>query len=357
MTKAIRAGELLAEVGPHFIRSKSLRSSASDTGSDSEAVVAAGVIEQLLGGDVHAMPAGRLGRSDAPFCASLRPPAEGIRRRRSRRLESATDNPPVFAPPPTMYAAFSSRPRKRAARSAADAAGNDRRRLDRRASGVRPTIWPTSNPRRAPPPIRRRAGREEPLPAPVDAPLDQRADLDRPAARHPPGLRVAGRTARLDAPGPARGDGMPRPDALGSAAQRPSTRRRKLHRLRPPARDASPRQRSLAQDEEERRQDDDRRQDPAEHARRLGNACRHGAGTPGAAAWSDLRLECASNALKKPSATLAAAELTSREPIWAILPPTWALASYFSSVASPSGESLTSAWPLPKPATPPWPSN
>ena len=33
MTKAIRAGELLAEVGAHFIRSKSWRSSSSDTGS------------------------------------------------------------------------------------------------------------------------------------------------------------------------------------------------------------------------------------------------------------------------------------------------------------------------------------
>ena len=67
----------------------------------------------------------------------------------------------------------------------------------------------------------------EPVPAPVDAPVDQRAMLDRPAARHPPGGRVAGRAARLAARRASRSHGMPRPDDVGKPARRPPARRRR----------------------------------------------------------------------------------------------------------------------------------
>ena len=80
-----------------------------------------------------------------------------------------------------------------------DAAGRPGRAVDRRAPGVR------RRPRRR----RCRAGRElrcrrrpqQPLPAPVDAPVDQRAAEHRPAARHPPGVRAARRAPRLGARG------------------------------------------------------------------------------------------------------------------------------------------------------------
>ena len=74
--------------------------------------------------------------------------------------------------------------------------------------------------------------------------------------------------------------------------------------------------------------------------------------SPGAA----LACKCASKALKKSSVILPAAASIRREPTCAILPPTWARALYLSRVPVPSGVSATSAEPLPKPATPPWPS-
>ena len=82
------------------------------------------------------------------------------------------------------------------------------------------------------------AGRENPfLHLSMHLSISEQVAIDQPR-RHPPGVRFARRPSRLDARGAARGDGVPRHDALGSAAQRPAARRRRLRRLRASARDA-----------------------------------------------------------------------------------------------------------------------
>src|SRR5579859_651355 len=76
--------------------------------------------------------------------------------------------------------------------------------------------------------------------------------------------------------------------------------------------------------------------------------------TSGAVAPSASPPTCAPKRLKNSPASLRAAPSTSREPIWASLPPTCAVAVYVSFVAaSPSGSSVTRVLPLPKPAAPP----
>ncbi|CAA9397267.1 MAG: FIG00932626: hypothetical protein, partial [uncultured Ramlibacter sp.] len=83
------------------------------------------------------------------------------------------------------------------------------------------------------PRVRRQRWANQPVPAPVDAPVDQRAVLDRPAARYPASGRTAGRPPRLAARRPPRSHGVPRPDALGKPTRWPPARWAGVHRLRP----------------------------------------------------------------------------------------------------------------------------
>ena len=75
-------------------------------------------------------------------------------------------------------------------------------------------------------------GRTNPVPASVHAPVDQRTMLDRPAARHPPGGRVAGRPPQLAARRASRGHGVPGADAVGEPALGPAAGRRSVYRMR-----------------------------------------------------------------------------------------------------------------------------
>ena len=81
-------------------------------------------------------------------------------------------------------------------------------------------------------------GRENPfLHLSMHLSISEQVSIDQPR-RHPRGVRVAGGAPRLGARGAARGDGVPRPHALGSAAQRPAARRRRVRRMRAAAGDA-----------------------------------------------------------------------------------------------------------------------
>ena len=100
------------------------------------------------------------------------------------------------------------------------------RRLDRRPSRVRrrPRRRPT---RHAPQPTRVAGRPREPVPAPVDAPVDQRAARDRPAGRHPAAFELLAR--RLGSQHAAQHEVMEclGRDALGrrsKAAGRPTAR-------------------------------------------------------------------------------------------------------------------------------------
>ena len=125
----------------------------------------------------------------------------------------------MFAPSTSDVRDFFGRRATQARRGRrADAARDHRRRLDRRPSRVRRR--PRQRRGGARRPLRRRQRPRESVPALVDAPVDQRAGRHRPTARHPRGLRATGGPARVGARCAARGHGVPRPHAVGRAAQR-----------------------------------------------------------------------------------------------------------------------------------------
>ena len=118
----------------------------------------------------------------------------------------------------TCGASSARRPRQDPRGPAAGRAGNAGRPVAAGASGIRPRT--RGRGRGAGPHLRRPGRPHQSVPAPGHAPVDQRAVLDRPAARHPPGGRTAGRAPRLAARRAPRSHGVPGPDAVGKPALR-----------------------------------------------------------------------------------------------------------------------------------------